>query len=265
MPIQIKSLKAPELYKYGNQIQALESLVSYPYGNDFFKIYHGQNYFSFFERMGPVTFNVALENQTVVACGAGVLRTIPSSQGCQKAWYLCDLKVHPDYTNQRLPFKLLKKGLIKNLLKAPRGYAISMNTSNGENRVIKLVKNFTWPKLQYSDTLNFYTFSREQILNYQNEIKQIVGEFSFLSLVNKKDLIMQSSGKSLPLLHMQQGRAANRLDETTRDGHLHMICALEKSPLDNLLSSIHKRDAQASIISFGMKYTDWNFILSSDI
>jgi hypothetical protein len=48
-------------------------------GEDTFSIDHGQDYFSFFRRMGEVEYVVAKDRKLdrVVAVGAGVLRQIP--------------------------------------------------------------------------------------------------------------------------------------------------------------------------------------------
>ena len=90
-------------------IASLEQNAIYPLGQDFFQIDHGTDYFAFFDRLGDVHYYIALEGQQVVAVGAGILRQVTDQQGQspQLAWYLCDLKVHPQYQGQLLSLRLL--------------------------------------------------------------------------------------------------------------------------------------------------------------
>ena len=112
MNIEVITLDEKSKKFYAKQIQELENLADYPFGDEFFKINHGTNYFSFFDRLGDMTFRVALHQNKVVACAAGIVRTLLLNGKTIKAWYLCDLKVHPDYLGQKIPSKIFKKNYI---------------------------------------------------------------------------------------------------------------------------------------------------------
>ena len=107
--IKIKALTQDNWFQYSEGLQKLENIAEYPFGTDFFKIDHGPSYFSFFERLGDPLFQIALVDDRIVACASGVIRAIPVGNRITKSWYLCDLKVHPDFRAQRIPAKLFRK------------------------------------------------------------------------------------------------------------------------------------------------------------
>jgi hypothetical protein len=263
MNIEILTLDEISKEKFSSRVQELENIASYPFGDDFFKIDHGLNYFSFFERLGKVTFRVALHQGKVVACAAGVLRSLQLDGIITKAWYLCDLKVHPDFLGKRIPSKIFRKNLIANYIKCGRAYAVSMNPPDGENRVVRLLKKFSWLPFRQSTKLNFYNLTYPQLLQFVERNK--LGPQSFLSLKGKKDLIMKSTGQPMKLLHFQHGQFANEQCIGPLPDHFHMYCAVVGSKLDFLLAKDFKPQASASVISHRMPNLDWDFILSSDI
>ena len=61
-------------------------MVTYPYGDQFFKIDHGKDYFAFFERLGKLYYYVLVDKHRVAGVVAAVLRHIPSH-----TWYKKDL------------------------------------------------------------------------------------------------------------------------------------------------------------------------------
>lgn len=261
--IEIKVLDRNNYAYCSSSLQALESLTEYPYGADFFRIDHGSSYFSFFERLGEPIFHVAIDEGKVVACAAGVLRCL--SDGSSRAWYLCDLKVHPSYRGQHLPSKLFRKNLLSNYFKCGRGYAISMNPSGSPNRVIKLIQKFSWLSFRVPGQLNFYSLAWDQMTEYAKAMSELIGPLSYLSLEGKKDLIMKSTNKRMKLLHIQHGPLAESQLGEPQQGAVHMICAVEDSPLDTFLRSKMAASAQASILAHRMSKMRWDFILTSDI
>ncbi len=263
--IEIKVLQKKDRQEYGARLQEFENIAEYPYGDDFFRLDHGENYFAFFERLGEPLFHIALDENRIVACAAGVLRTLEIEEKTFKAWYLCDLKVDKNYALKRLPARLFKKKLFSNYLKCSRGYAVSMNPAKGKNRVIKLIERFKWIPIRYAGKLNFYSFNQTEAGNFHDKLESELGKISYLSLKGKKDLIMKSTGKRLPLFHIQHGAAANfGMSKPSKKG-TYMICSSENSELDNLLKKQFPVSATASVLAHRMNPKDWNFILTSDI
>ena len=263
--IEIIALTEKNWANYGARLQEFENVAEYPYGDDFFKLDHGADYFAFFARMGEPVFHVALDGEKIAACAAGVLRTLEIEGRKVKAWYLCDLKVARDYASAKIPAKLFKKNLFANYLKCSRGYAVSMNPAAGKNRVIKLIERFKWIPIRYAGKLNFYSFDRPAAEKFHDELCGAVGEVSYLSLEGKKDLTMKSTNARLPLYHIQHGaQAVSATANPGKDG-TYMICCSENSELDELLHKKFPVSATASVLSHRLNPKDWNFILTSDI
>jgi hypothetical protein len=264
--IEIRVLEKEDWPVYGARLQEFENVAEYPYGDDFFKLDHGADYFAFFARLGEPLFHVALDDDRVVACAAGVLRELQIDGKQVKAWYLCDLKVDKNYALEKLPAKLFRKNVFSNYLKCSRGYAVSMNPAKGKNRVVKLIERFRWIPIRYAGKLNFYSFDRAAAENFHAPLEAALGRISYLSLKGKKDLIMQSTGARLPLFHIQHGAlgAAKAAEKPFEDGTC-MICCSENSGLDDLLKERFSVSATASVLAHRMNPADWNFILTSDI
>lgn len=263
--IEIKVLTRKDWKDFSRKLQAFENAAEYPYGADFFKLDHGENYFTFFERLGESVFHVALDREKIVACAGGVLRSIEIEGKTTKLWYLCDLKVDGGYALEKLPAKLFGENLVSNYLKCSRGYAISMNPAKGKNRVVKLIERFKLIPIRCAGQLNFYNFDQTQAQNFHLKLAAELGTISYLSLKGKKDLIMKSTASRLPLFHIQHGAQAAGNMATPCEHGVYMICAFENTALDNLLKTHFPISATASVLAHRMNPKDWNFILTSDI
>ncbi len=258
---------------FQSQIFTLEQFASYPWGDDFFKIDHGDDYFAFFDRLGEVDYYVSLnEQRQVMAVGAGVLRAVRDrvTAPLQIAWYLCDLKVHPQYQNQRLSLRLLRHAIAMGQSRCDRGYSISMDPAPGlPSPWIRILEKLAVLPFRYSCALNIYSLNSETVTEILPRLQQIYGKIGYRSLQGKKDLRLQGSGQVLPLLHLEWGDAL--LDEEllfweARPDHVHLFCAPIGSPMAQELAirSIGPTGT-ASVVSRGMEDCDWSFIMTSEI
>ena len=250
-------------------IVALEQAATYPLGDDFFQLDHGRDYFAFFDRLGEVNNYLALDGDRVAAVGAGVLRQIPYSQdeGVRSAWYLCDLKVHPDYQRQHLSLRLLRYALNYDMKRCDRGYTISMNPGDGSpNRLVRIFERFASVTFRCTTTLRLYSLDAEKMSVLAPLLAEHRGTISYLSLQGLKDLRLQSTGQILPLFHVQWGATAHQGISEPLPGYTHMFCVPDK---DDLALALAARSievtATASVVSHGMDESDWRFILTSDI
>jgi hypothetical protein len=265
--------------EYSRGIQDLESIASYPLGDDSFKIDHGQNYFSYFERMGEVHTCVADDGHCVVATGTGVLRSWPAGAMGDKefrAWYLCDLKVHPEYRGRHLPLAMLRRSFLRRYLMCRRGFGVSMNPKNKPNPVLRLLERFKWARFKAGPQLRIYSLTYDEILKIEPLLRRHRGPVSFLSLKGTKDLILQSTNEPLELLHAQfgpRGAARAGINATLQTlagrplrGATHMFCAPEN---DVLAMDLERENlsftATATIIHHRMDDVDWKFLPTSDI
>lgn len=260
----------PEERTYFQQgIVAIEQTATYPLGDDFFQLDHGNDYFAFFDRLGDVSYYVALDGDRVAAVGAGVLRQVPDDRGAipRSAWYLCDLKVHPDYQRQHLSLRLLRYALAQNIATCDRGYTISMNPGDSRaNRLVQVLTRFPDVSFRHAATLGIYSLDAASMLQLEPVITQHRGPLSYFSLKGIKDLRLQSNGEVLPLLHVQWGATVQTSIPAPLPGNIHMFCA----PLTDDLTVVLVRQeiypvATASVLSHRMDANNWRFILTSDI
>jgi hypothetical protein len=254
---------------FQSRIAAIEKIATYPLGDDFFQIDHGNDYFAFFNRLGKVDYYMLCDGERVAAVGAGILRNIAYRQGqpAQLAWYLCDLKVHPDYQRRNLSLQILSRAIVDGMPKCARGYLISMNPGDGNpNRLVRVLEKYPVVKFTTATQLNIYSFDAEYMRSIAPLIIEHRGKIAYRSLGGIKDLQLQSTGQKLPLLHLQWGEDIDDLISEPIAGFTHMFCVPNSDNLADLLTarSIYP-NATASVVSHGMSECDWQFTLTSDI
>lgn len=249
-------------------IDAIEAGAEYPLGTDFFRIDHGSNYFSFFERLGELHYYAWLEKGKAVAVAAGIIRNLVVNGSKTRAWYLCDLKVHPNYRGKHIPLRLLTRALPLNYLRCPRCYAISMDPSNGStNRTVKLLKQFQWIRFGSAAKLLIWSLNHQDMAKATPILEKHRGTISYLSLRGMKDIVLRSTGQPMTLLHAQFGPAAVAGTANREEGAVHMFCSPAQDPLAVEISNNLKiaASASATIISHRMDGNDWRWVLTSDI
>ncbi len=269
MAIRIQGLADEDLPKFEARVAALEDGITYPLGDDRFSLDHGASYFAFFQRLGELRYFVVLDGDDVVGVGCGILRTLPFAVGQQPrtCWYCCDMKVRRDYRGKRIPLRMLGYALNNNYLRCGRGYAITMNPGDGsENRVVRLMQRFRPLPLPFAGTLLLWSLDAEAMRATAPLLTEHRGPLSYLSLQDKKDIVLQSTGASMPLLHVQFGPCAEAGGAQPVEGSTHMFCAMSD---DALTDELHRRGleptASASILHHRMGKADWRFVLTSDI
>lgn len=264
--MKIFEVNKAERHRYQDQIVQLEKLTNYPLGNDSFSIDHGNNYFSFFDRLGEPHYFICTIDNEVVAVGAGIIRKIP-----KRTFYLCDLKVHPAHQGKRIPHKILGHAALRYYLKCPAAYAIAMDKENQkENRTAKLLGLLPWPKILPMGKLYLYSFSCEEIELHRELIEKHKGPISFLSLMGVKDLILNSTKLPMKLLHLQYGEtkqnAQMHLITKGQKDHVHMFSLISTDPLKLELDQQKIiPTSSATVIGHNMSAVNWDFIRTSDI
>ena len=252
----------------------LEKIASYPLGDDAFSIDHGTDYFAFFERLGELRYMALMDGERVAAVGAGVLRSVPvrAGEAPSRVWYLCDVKVHPDFRGRHLPLTMLAKGDFPlNYARAPRGYGISMNPGDGSpNRIVRLVRHFRWAPFEAGPELGIYAVDATAVADLTPLLEQFRGHLGFLSLAGEKDLVLRSTGAPMPLIHVTWDPLGKGVAPSNRKapqpGHSHMFCVPHGDPLAIALAARGVLPtATASIVHHRMGRSDWRFVLTSDI
>lgn len=252
-----------------SRVGALEEGIDYPLGKDRFSLDHGSDYFAFFDRLGAVVTHGYAEDKTVVALGTGVLRRGLRGVGhsVEEFWYLCDLKVRRSHRGKHIPWRLFGLSVPRHYVRCGRGYGVTMNPGDGsENPVVRMIANFTLVPISVATTLLFFSLDADQMRAAMGTIQAHRGKTTFRSLSGVKDLILESTGEPMRLLHTQFGFFAEHGTSEPQDGFVHMLCSPQGDPLsDALLEQGFSTSATATVLHHRMHDWDWSFILTSDI
>lgn len=257
------------------RLAALEQLAAYPLGQDSFRLDHGPDYFAFFDRLGDVLYAAALQGEQLAAVGCGMLRRVPfrAGEAPRRAWYIADLKVHPDHRGGRIPLRVFGRFFPWHYPRCPRGYGISMNPGDGrENKVVRLFGHWRWSPVSVPAQLLLWSLDQDAARRALPIIERHRGPVSLRSLAGIKDLVLGSTGQPMKLLHAEWDRPAGA--DPARDGrvvdgpqadHVHMVCAPEQDALAVDLRALGLApSATASILAHRMP-SDWRFIVTSEI
>jgi hypothetical protein len=252
----------PEL---GRALHEIERRVSYPLGEDRFRIDHGRDYFAFFRRLGaPTVLEYQRDDGKVVGACTYVRRRLWIGGVSTDALYACDLKLSEDArgAGRKLLFDTVE--MLGGTAAIEPGYAVTMDPSTRRNPVPRLIRSCL-PDARASTTLSFFSWSHDEMRDVESVVQDHRGPLSYLSLQGQKDIVLESTGAPLPLLHVQHGPCAERELAAPVHGSLHMICTPTDDPLTHAL---RRRGcapmASATVVAHRLEL-NWSFILSSDI
>ncbi len=267
--LDIRELHDKEWKTFHSRIADLEKGTSYPLGEDRFEIDHGEDYFAFFTRLGQLRYYVVLDGDRVVAVAAAVLRAVPPAvdKKPKPVWYLCDLKVHPEYRGRYLPVSIFRYAFPKLYPLCSRAYGVSMDADRERpNRVARMLKRFPLAPMSIATKLGIVSLDAKRMREVEPVLRDYFGNVSYLSLADKKDIILQSTRSRMPLLHVQFGPCAEQGLTEPLDDYVHMFCVSMDHPLLEMLKDKGiDLSATATVIHHRMEGWDWEFILTSDI
>lgn len=241
----------------------------YPLGQDTFRIDHGINYFAFVQRLGEVFYFViheATTTETIVGTGCAILRAYNGTN----FWYLCDLKIDPQHRGQNLTLQLFIRMFLPLISKSSKGYLISMDPSS--KQIIKIfdkIDSVVNLGIVPNPVLFIYSVTKSQMTQLEPYFKIAFGQISYLSLIGIKDLILSSTQEKLNLYHVQHGPFGT--DRGTSlpnlpDSATVMFCLPKDSAFMEILNDYQiQTNVSATVISHGMDFFDWHWILTSDI
>ncbi len=269
MGSRVVSIEHADRAEWASRVAALEEGIAYPLGDDWFEIDHGADYFAFFDRLGDLTYYAVVRDEQVIAGAAGIVRRVPLEPGGERepAWYLCDLKVHPDHRRPSTLGMLMWHSGKENYARCPRGYGITMNPADGSpNRVVSLAGRYRLAPARLGCILRLYSLDADAMRRFRRTVEEHRGPTSFLSLGGIKDIVLRSTGAPMPLLHVQFGPCAEAGAGEPVEGAVHMFCAPEGDPLDAAMASAGvEPTATASLVHHRMGRSDWTWVLTSDI
>ncbi|MFZ5479418.1 MAG: GNAT family N-acetyltransferase [Myxococcota bacterium] len=258
----MKIVEITDWHVWGPRVAALERGVSYPLGADRFEIDHGPDYSAFFRRLGELHYVAAIDGERVAAVAAGAIRSLPGG----RAWYLGDLKVHPDYRGRRLAWAMVRWGFPRHYWRCRRGYAITMDPPDRPNRVVRLSSHFWLIRNGVAARLLFWSLDRDAARAVSPVVRRHRGPLTWRSLAGIKDLVLASTGRPMPLLHAQFGPCAEHGQDAPDAGATHMLCAPDGDALAAAMAAEGLApSATATLLAHRMPRTDWSFVLTSDI
>lgn len=249
------------LEQWKSSLHQFEEHFTYPLGEDSFQIDHGVDYLAFFRRMGNAHLYATEQNGKIVAVGAGII------QKRFKTWYLCDMKVHPDHRGQKIPVKMFRKYFLPCYFKSQRGFALNMEESCGKkNPITKIMENLPWTPLKQGARILFYYEDAQNTLTAMEALKLKRPGISFSSLLGIKDLVLKSTGRPIPLLHMEWNEDVPGSSPAPIEGNVHMWCLDEKSELNSSLEKAGiKPKASGLIFHHRLGHLDWNELRTSEL
>lgn len=271
--LRIVTVRGEARRAHAESIRALGASASYPLGTDRFRIDRGDDVFAFLDRMGEATLELALDGDRVVAMSARVLRP-----GRRRCWYLCDLKVHPDHRGRRITARFVRHAFARAYARCGRGYAVTMDpvgAAGAANPVVQLVGRIGFVPFRRSG-LEVYDLDENEARAHAALLEAHRGPVRYESLAGVKDLVLQSTGAPIPLLHARFGPderdgsagpdAGRTPGGAPRQGHRHMLCAPEGSPLARALAGRGLRpSATATVLHHRMDPAFLDTLLTSEI
>ena len=260
--IEINSLV--DRVSYNQHLKDFEGLFSYPFGDNRFRIDHGNDYFSFFESLGKPYCFAAKENGKIVALCIAVLRKLPVNGNPSKnVWYLCDLKIHPNYRGQFIVYKILNYAFPQHSKLSNKIYGISMNSKNDQtNRIVRFISRLPHLNLKHKCNIKFYLLKTTD----SNFSKRFINKHksNFISLSGKKDLILESTKQALPIMHYSKRKFGSSIIEGKQNSN-YMFCYEEgHSNCINFSSNNIISVASASVVA-NFTSNSWDFIESGEI
>ena len=232
----------------------------YPLGDkESFRISHGKDYSAFFRRMGQAKCILVFGGNSIVATCFVVCRRVPFP-----CWYIADLKVDRRYRNLGLVaflYHKYHKYFTQNQVTS--GFGVSMSGGSSSSKVKRIAESLG------CETTRLSIYLLDHVTTTRLCEKKILAFKELISMENKKDLILKSTNRPLPLLHavpIFEEVHPRRGPILLPSGYSYMFCCPESSSLFLRFQKVALLPfASALIYSRGMKATDFAFLNTSEI
>ena len=267
--IEVKELSEDEYDTFRPRISDFQTRFTFPINHQHFYFDNGDDYFSWFRTMGQLHYFVALDGEEVVAVAAQITRQLVNSAGekTEPFWYLCDLKVHPDYRGLGIPEKIFTNRFPHHYFRCPRGYAVTIDPiDQSENAIVRMLQNFPMIPFSVATKLGVIMLDTELMEEVDPILRRHRGPISYSSAAGIRDIVPESGGEPLPVLHAQFGPCAQPGYKDPVDAHAHMFCA----PLDDaLIKDLAIRGIRPvttiTVVHHRLDSWKWQFILTNEI
>ena len=131
---------------------------------------------------------------------------------------------------------------------------------------MRMVQRFSLAPVGIGCQLWLYSLDTNQMREMTPKIEHHRGPLSYLSLSGIKDIVLQSTGQPMPLLHLQFGPCASGGLFEPQEEHVHMFCTPSQYPLALEMTDCgFEPSATATLLHHRMGDWDWRFVLTSEI
>jgi hypothetical protein len=267
--IEVRELNEEEYKVFLPRVNQFQTRFTFPLGDKHYYFDNGDDYFAWFRNMGNLHYFVALDGDEVVAVAAQIIRQLVSSTGekTDPFWFLCDLKVHPDYRGLGVPEKIFTNRFPHHYFRCPRGYAVTIDPMDqGENAIVRMLQNFPLIPFSVATKLGVVMLDTELMEEVDPILRRHRGPVSYSSAAGIRDIVPENGGEPLQLLHAQFGPCAQPGYKNPVDDHYHMFCA----PLgDSLLKDLEIRGIRPAttitVVHHRLDTWKWQFILTNEV
>ena len=256
--IVIRELGAGEVRSRRAEFAAHERSFTYPLGADRFRIDHGTDYAAFFVGLGEPRVWVAEAAGRIAGVLVAVRRHMPGP-----VRYLCDFKVSRGTSGVG---RALLEAFDDRGGRAEPAFGVSMDPARGPNRTVRAALRCRRVELHVGARLAIWSFDIDAWRAVAPHFEGRFGPLGFRDDAGQKDLVLESTGRRMPLLHLQHGRLARPNTDGPSSGHVHMACAPLDDPLTRQLAAGGRAPAAtATLLEAGIVDVDWSQLLTSDI
>ncbi len=271
---------------YNKYVKEFENRLSewYPLGKDVFRLDHGNNYFTFFRRMGVPFYYAIFDNDELIQ---GTICFILRKINNKFVFYLCDLKFDPLIRHTGLLKELLSRTVPNFIQSTNKFYAVSMNDpkNHNNNNILQMAKHMGKKfgiNVESGTILNIYSLDfikissvEKLILSCKNKANNTnYKQMSYLSSEGIKDIIVKvnNTTSNMNLLHLyyfssdcENNNFSKYYNKPLRE-YTHMFC----TPIDSVLSQKLSEQnilpsSTATVLHYNMSNINWEFIQTCDI
>lgn len=259
-PAVIRRIPATAAAAEAAGLGAFERSFTYPLGADRFRIDHGADYCAFFRDLGrPEVLTAEIDGRP-----AGVLVAVRRASPAAH-WYVCDLKVAPTAAGAGIGRRLLR-AFEAEIRRGDPAFGVSMNQADGSNRLRDAALRCPGVVIRTGPTLVVASLDHDAWLRVATDVEAAFGPCGFYDPAGKKDLVLESTGLRMPVLHLQHGPCARPRSTVARPGAVHMMCAPAEHPIVAVLARHGiAPGATASTLCAAAPPIDWATLLTSDI
>lgn len=260
--LKSRDIPAPVLADFERRLDC-----TYDLGPDKFRISHGHDYHAFFRRIGLLDYKTVRDSHGIAASCALILRQMDDKS---LVWYAGDLKVRPDCRNRHLTSKLIYACLPLGMITL-KVFAVEMIGENNvlESKIVRMTKYLRIPTWISCKRLSIYNWTCEEAHRALALINnRVQWSTKFISLQGKKDIVMQSTGQVLPVLHMirdQSIKAYDIVQDAPQLGYNHMYCCLAADIIALDLSRIGLKPSSSAWIISNAFDSDYRFLSTAEI